>query len=171
MSFHKIVVSLDDSDRSPAVFKVALDLAQQTHASLKLFGCISGQLLGQAVVMSEEMGMYATPMTSQMYPSGQAELVVQQNDRLHAVLQPYLEAAQQVGLTVDAEVKIGDVGEVVCQIAEDWSADLIVIGRRGRSGLSEALLGSVSNHVLHHAPCSVLVVQGTEELSVAEAST
>lgn len=163
MSFHKIVVSLDDSDRGPAVFKVALDLAQQSRGSLKLFGCISGQLLGQAVVMSEEVGLYPTPMTSQMYSSGQAELVVQQNARLHTVLQPYLEAAQQAGLSVDAEVKIGDAGEVVCQLAQDWGADLIVIGRRGRSGLSEVLLGSASNHVLHHAPCSVLVVQGQEE--------
>ncbi len=39
-------------------------------------------------------------------------------------------------------------------------ADLIVVGRRGRSGLSELILGSASNYVLHHAPCSVLTLQG-----------
>ncbi|MEO0350033.1 MAG: universal stress protein, partial [Cyanobacteria bacterium P01_A01_bin.15] len=41
-----------------------------------------------------------------------------------------------------------------------WNADLIMMGRRGRSGFSELLLGSVSNYVMHHAPCSVLTVQG-----------
>ncbi|NEO28803.1 MAG: universal stress protein, partial [Kamptonema sp. SIO4C4] len=35
----------------------------------------------------------------------------------------------------------------------------VIIGRRGRVGLSEILLGSVSNYVLHHAPCAVMVVQ------------
>ena len=44
--------------------------------------------------------------------------------------------------------------------SQNWEADLIVIGRRGHQGLSEILLGSVSNYVVHHAPCSVLVVQG-----------
>lgn len=34
------------------------------------------------------------------------------------------------------------------------------MGRRGHKGLSEILLGSVSNYVVHHAPCSVLVLQG-----------
>ena len=37
--------------------------------------------------------------------------------------------------------------------------DVIVMGHRGISGLQEFFLGSVSNYVLHHAPCSVLIVQ------------
>ncbi|WP_442949349.1 universal stress protein [Nostoc sp.] len=41
-----------------------------------------------------------------------------------------------------------------------WGADLIVLGRRGLKGFAELLAGSVSNHVVHHSPCSVLVVQG-----------
>jgi nucleotide-binding universal stress UspA family protein len=45
-------------------------------------------------------------------------------------------------------------------VARTWNADLIVIGRRGLRGLAEMFLGSVSNHVIHHAHCSVLVVQG-----------
>ncbi|MGC1393382.1 MAG: universal stress protein [Coleofasciculaceae cyanobacterium] len=36
---------------------------------------------------------------------------------------------------------------------------MVVVGRRGRTGLAEAFLGSVSNYVVHHAPCSVLVIQ------------
>ncbi|RMG10302.1 MAG: universal stress protein, partial [Cyanobacteria bacterium J055] len=37
---------------------------------------------------------------------------------------------------------------------------LIIVGRRGRQGIEEAVLGSVSNYVVHHAPCSVLAIQG-----------
>jgi nucleotide-binding universal stress UspA family protein len=38
-------------------------------------------------------------------------------------------------------------------------ADLIIVGRKDRSGLEELLLGSVSSDVVHHAPCAVLVTQ------------
>ncbi|MGQ9872468.1 universal stress protein [Leptodesmis sp.] len=38
-------------------------------------------------------------------------------------------------------------------------ADLILIGNRGHTGLKELFLGSASNYVLHHAPCSVLTVK------------
>jgi nucleotide-binding universal stress UspA family protein len=53
----------------------------------------------------------------------------------------------------------GSAGETICQFAKNWDADLIAIGHRGLSGFGELLLGSVSNYVLHHAPCSVLTVQ------------
>ncbi|MCZ8054719.1 MAG: universal stress protein, partial [Microcystis sp. LE19-12.2C] len=49
--------------------------------------------------------------------------------------------------------------KTICKVAREENIDLIVIGRRGRSGLGELFLGSVSNYVLHHAPCSVLIVQ------------
>ena len=47
-------------------------------------------------------------------------------------------------------------------MANSWQADMIIVGNRGRSGLSEFFLGSVSNYVMHHAPCSVLVVHNAD---------
>jgi nucleotide-binding universal stress UspA family protein len=64
-----------------------------------------------------------------------------------------------VGLSVRWTQHFGDAGVDICETATEWQADLIVIGRRGRTGLQEALLGSVSNHVMHHAPCTVMIVQ------------
>ncbi|MGL4622525.1 MAG: universal stress protein, partial [Chroococcidiopsis sp.] len=61
---------------------------------------------------------------------------------------------------------------LICDFALAWKADLIVTGRRGRRGLSEFFMGSVSNYVLHHASCSVLTVQSpvqpAEKLQSAE---
>jgi len=56
-------------------------------------------------------------------------------------------------------VQIGSpVGEVV-KAAQDWPADLIVIGSHGRGGLKRALLGSVAEGVMRQAHCPVLVVR------------
>ncbi len=55
---------------------------------------------------------------------------------------------------------MGDPGQAIVEIAEDWHSDLIVVGSHDRGFWSRALLGSVSDAVVHHAPCSVLVVEG-----------
>jgi nucleotide-binding universal stress UspA family protein len=57
----------------------------------------------------------------------------------------------------------GHAAKTICKVAREENIDLIVIGRRGRSGLGELFLGSVSNYVLHHAPCSVLIVQHPQD--------
>lgn len=59
----------------------------------------------------------------------------------------------------DAEARIleGDPGAVICGLASELAAGAIVIGSRGRGGLKRAFLGSVSDHVVRNAPCSVIV--------------
>jgi nucleotide-binding universal stress UspA family protein len=70
-------------------------------------------------------------------------------------------AASAVGAGADqTEVLTGDPGPALCKYAADASARAVVIGSRGRGGITRALLGSVSDHVVRHAPCPVLVVRG-----------
>ena len=54
----------------------------------------------------------------------------------------------------------GPPARAIVDEAEKWGADLIVVGSHGYGFWQRALLGSVSNAVVHHAPCSVLVVRG-----------
>ncbi len=49
--------------------------------------------------------------------------------------------------------------DAIIDTAQDWRADLIVVGSHGRRGLSRFLLGSVSQAVVAHAPCSVAVIR------------
>ncbi len=51
------------------------------------------------------------------------------------------------------------IKETIIQRATDWKADLIVMGSHGRTGIERFLLGSVSQAVLSHAPCSVEIVK------------
>jgi nucleotide-binding universal stress UspA family protein len=55
-------------------------------------------------------------------------------------------------------VKAGRSWEIIVAVAQKTHADLIVMGTHGRSGLSHAVLGSVAERVIRHAPCPVLTV-------------
>ena len=66
--------------------------------------------------------------------------------------------ADALGLAPSAVlVTSGPAGPVICELAEDRGAAAIVVGSHGRSGLARAILGSVSDHVVRHAPCPVVV--------------
>lgn len=60
---------------------------------------------------------------------------------------------------VITEVQVGEPAEEIVDLARLEHVELIIIGSRGLSPLREMLLGSVSNKVLHTAPCPVLVVR------------
>lgn len=69
------------------------------------------------------------------------------------------EAVAALGLqAAEGRVVEGPAGPAICALAEEVGAAAIVIGSRGRGGLKRALLGSVSDHVVRHAPCPVVVV-------------
>ena len=66
--------------------------------------------------------------------------------------------------TIDADVEVhprvveGRAGPVLVEAAE--GADLLVVGNRGHGGLAEALLGSVGQYCVRHAPCPVVIMRG-----------
>jgi nucleotide-binding universal stress UspA family protein len=60
---------------------------------------------------------------------------------------------------VQTEVKLGAPARVIVDEAKDWNADLIVVGSHGRGFWGRLTLGSVSDAIVHHASCSVLVAR------------
>lgn len=64
--------------------------------------------------------------------------------------------ARERGLETVSEARQGDPAEVLCSVAAQHDADLIVVGSKG---MNRRVLGSVPNTVSHRAPCSVLIVK------------
>lgn len=159
MSFKKIFAALDDSELGHRVFSQALELALANKASMMLFNCVTIHSLGEsAVPIPVDLGMNVQLM-DQAYQA-QALRLEKDTKQAESLLQNYCDAAAKQGLQVEFDCKMdGDAGHCICEYAQNWGADLIVLGRRGRTGLAEAFLGSVSNYVVHHASCSVFVIQ------------
>jgi nucleotide-binding universal stress UspA family protein len=68
-------------------------------------------------------------------------------------------ALRDAGFRVTTAVEQGDPRVVVIDTAAEWKADLIMLGSHGGKDWTRFLMGSVSEAVVHHAPCSVQVVR------------
>jgi nucleotide-binding universal stress UspA family protein len=64
-----------------------------------------------------------------------------------------------LGIHAEHLVETGEPGPTICDVATEVGADVIVVGTHGHGWIKRVLIGSVSTHVLHHAPCPVLVVR------------
>jgi nucleotide-binding universal stress UspA family protein len=63
------------------------------------------------------------------------------------------------GWSESSELRIGHPAEEIVRVAEQLGSDCVIVGSHGMSGIKRFLLGSVSDHVLRYAPCSVLIVK------------
>ena|SRR5256885_1209367 len=108
-------------------------------------------------VVSEMPGDDAGGFEGSVYsPEEQEELW--QAEQRHAASELSRTAGALTGCDVDERTEVGDVATTICRVAEEIPADVIIVGSHGRTGLKRMVLGSVSEHVVRHAPCPVLVV-------------
>jgi nucleotide-binding universal stress UspA family protein len=80
------------------------------------------------------------------------------NAARNAVIQAK-EILSGTGLDVQGEIREGEPKSEILDLAKSWNADLVVVGSHGRRGINRLLLGSVSEAVAVHAPCSVDIIR------------
>ncbi len=153
----KIVVGLDNSDLSLQALQKAIAFAKGYGAELKLVHVLMENEPGAPQFSSYFHGYNNISITSTLVEAYQADWN-QFVERSQTWLDQKVAETKQVGVEVTGALLAGKPGVKLCDIATTWDADLIIVGNRGFSGVSELLMGSVSNHVMHHAPCSVLIV-------------
>jgi nucleotide-binding universal stress UspA family protein len=93
-------------------------------------------------------------------PRLDAELKRQFEQQARDILDAEAERVRAAGGTVaQAHLRMGKAGHEIVTLAEELGAGLIVMGSRGRGGIRRALVGSISDSVVRHAHCPVLVVR------------
>lgn len=155
--FHRILAAMDMSKISSRVFEQAFAMAQVNGASLILLHVLSPEEEGSPDITA--LYSYVSSGgddTDAKHYQGLWEAFSQKGLEM---LRARVETARKAGVCADCIQNTGSPGKAICELAKKWDADLIVIGRRGLSGLNELILGSVSNYVIHHACCSVLTVK------------
>ncbi|MEB3290155.1 MAG: universal stress protein [Leptolyngbya sp.] len=157
--YQKILVAVDNSHLGEAIFQQALGLAQAHQATLLLVHSLSGEEESSPLPIHRRIdSIYWAPGTEINLETWKEDWHQYEHENLEYLRQL---TGKANALGVDAEFRqlVGSPGRVICKAAQQWNADVIVVGNRGRSGLSEFMMGSVSNYVMHHAPCSVLVIK------------
>jgi nucleotide-binding universal stress UspA family protein len=155
--FKRILVALDRSEMSTKVFEQALSLAKITYGNLMLLHVLSHEEDGSPEALIFPNIDYYPGWNEESFKLYQEHWEKFKNEGLQ-MLQSFSSQANTVGVNTELTQNSGNPGRMICELARTWNADLIIMGRRGRSGLAEFFLGSQSNYVLHHATCSVQIV-------------
>jgi nucleotide-binding universal stress UspA family protein len=136
--FQTILLATDLTAASREATQRAIDLARRLGARLLIVNVLEKRRL---------------------VGGGAHERVDQARAEREAHLVAVVREARAAGVTAEFLVWEGDPGGSIAAAAEAENADLVVVGTRGRSGAGRILLGSVSDHVVRHAACPVLVVR------------
>lgn len=156
----KILVALDFTDNHQSVFKTGISLAQTTGATLMLLHVLSLNELDYSML---PIYTYDQILDDREYEIYLKQLTQYEQKRLDW-LESLSQEATTLGINTEYTQLKGNPGRMICDLANNWSAELIIVGSRGLRGLKQIFLGSVSNYVTHNSPCSVLLVR--EEIEV-----
>ncbi len=143
----KILLAMDDSPFSEAALQAVIERFKPHGSEVRVITVLD--LLNYFT--SEEAARDYLPEIDAIRRERlkQAEQMLQRAARL----------LQAAGFSTSTGISEGNPKSRILELAADWHADQIVMGSHGRKGFEHALLGSVSEAVVHHAPCSVEIVR------------
>jgi nucleotide-binding universal stress UspA family protein len=146
----KILVATDGSEEADLALTTAADLAEKTDSELHV-----AFVFPTAVQLPYPRPILARPAEVQ---ERELEAAMHQAQEF---LDRQVERVKNEGVSVaETHLVRGQPDREIVHIGEETGAGLIVIGSRGLGGIRRALMGSVSDSVVRHAHCPVLIVRG-----------
>ena len=148
----RILLATDGSKEAELATRTAIDLAQKTGSEVHVVHVFGITPVGPPVYPE------ATDLQGEALEEEAEERISEQ--RAREVLEAEVEKVRSAGgMVAQAHLIEGRVAPEVVALAEEIGAGLIGLGSRGRGGIRRALMGSVSDSVVRHAHCPVLVVR------------
>jgi len=137
--FSNILIAVDGSESASKAFRRSVYLAQKCNSKLDLVHVVQCEVGGDS--------------------ANTFEMIEELKDKAKKILEEYRIEAVKNNVPIQITIMQGDPAKVIIELAKAKSYDLIIMGTRGRSSFQELLIGSVSQKVMHHASCPVMVVR------------
>jgi nucleotide-binding universal stress UspA family protein len=144
----RILLATDGSEEAELAALRAMDLAQRTDSELHVVhvGVVPTLLVSYPGTLGYEGKLY------EQIEEDSSELLRKESWQVKVA----------GGTVAGAHLRMGKVDREIVALAKELGADLIVMGCRGHRGIRRAIEGSVSDGVIRHSPCPVLVVRSHE---------
>ncbi|RZL47134.1 MAG: universal stress protein [Pedobacter sp.] len=148
MDFKKILIAVDNSICSEKAAKAGYEMANKFGAEVALLNII------EPAPATVNPDFTLAPVFMEMYDNSEenSQTLLQQIANAHGN-----------GIATTYLTSLDTATHGIIQQAEEWGAELIVIGTHGRGGLYHFLMGSVAEHVARKAACPVLIVPNKGE--------
>lgn len=140
----KILAPWDFSIHGRKGIETAAAIALMFGAELQILHVV------EPILYPAELG-YAPVLAEEMLDKIQAEA--------QGELDSLVEQLRAQNIRASGELRLGRPYLEICQAAQEWKADLIVLTTHGHTGLKHVLLGSTAERVIRHAPCPTLVLR------------
>jgi nucleotide-binding universal stress UspA family protein len=151
----RIVVGLDGSEHSSFALAWAIRMARGMHSEV---------VAVYAIDLPVWFVSAAGPLPPQFDPEWRAAMQTEFEDR-------WCKPLRDAGVRYYTRMEDGRAASVINQVADEMEADVIVVGRRGRAGVAELVLGSVSHELVRHSKRPVLVISSPPALLADRVAT
>ncbi len=140
MGQNRILLAIDGSEHSGTVLEKAIEYAKLLDTGIILVHC------------HEKFPVNL----GEPYRDSQIASIIRESEKLVA---PFMQRLQSENIQVEDRLMEEPAGKIIPEVAEIEKCDLIIMGSRGFSNLTNLIVGSVTTRVLQTAPCPVLVVR------------
>ncbi len=160
----RILLATDGSEEAELAALRAVELAQRTDSELHVVhvGLVPSFLMSESATRSYNPMLYRM----RSYDRRLYEEIEEESRELLRKLSWRVKVAG--GTVAGAHLRMGEVDLEIVGLAKELEAGLIVMGCRGHRGIRRAIEGSISDAVIRHAPCPVLVVRSHEGAEATE---
>ncbi|MBO3282896.1 universal stress protein [Paenibacillus sp. FSL M8-0228] len=134
---------------------VAIDGSEHAMKALETAKTLSKQLQGNPHLTV----LHVNPALSMNEPPIGVDVDERIEEEGRHILEPASDYLKNADIPCRMLAGHGNPASIICEIADQEKVDLIIMGTRGKGLVSEMILGSVSHHVIQHAPCPVLTVK------------